>query len=1036
MRRSSYQARHTFASLAYNVVMSTHHYAVIATMFLLAAPLAAQELRTPQYPPKTSRVLLTEAQIAHARSLAQTDRVAGAVRDHYVNAADFWLTKSDDQIRRLIPPASVPRAFNVGTAGCPVHGTKIYEHGTYPWILDPTKPYVVECPIGHETYPPNDFMANLENDFADADRDAKYFDDGWGWVGPPDDHKYWFVAYACQWHWYRKVLPDVHGLSRAYVLTGEDEYARICALMLRAIAEEYPKFDYAYQSRYGELQNHTYHGKILNLIWETKTLAYLAEAYDNIFPYLAAQPDSEPVRALIEANILEEGIDAVFAEKIRGNFGMHQRALAYAAAVRQHGPTERWLAGILETTGGPTWSEGYNYAMYNFMFRDGIAYETAPGYCYSWVNNAYSVAELMKAGGSRIFNEPKMRDMVRGPLQLIVLGATTPAVGDSGSVYGGLVMPGKSVYRAAYREYNDPLIDAYVAANSISTGFSDYDSMMQARSDRPPLPGEALPAARLLDGYGMAVFENDARDHAVSLYYGERGGHSHRDTLAFDLYLKLDGKVYHMLPDTGYPDFMNAYVPGIFSWSKNTIAHNAVMIDRRQQPGDGPGQVYGFAAGDGMKFIDVDSAGHVYPDAAQYRRAMVMVEDQRGTYVIDFFRVRGGHEHHYSLHAPPGDVTLEDGQWSAPAAGTLAGTDVKVGELHDNPTMNQPGYKGGFSGYHGSGFSHFINPRTLESGSAQVYGRHVKNEQAQVVIRVLPEDQKNDVIIAAEAQVSPVKNKELLRYILVQRQSSGGGVSGGANELSSTFIAVAEAFADQRSVLGAWRHDIVGGYVVDVERDGGRDVVFYRTVDGATVSYENITSDADAAVISFDDAGDVARVVIAGGTLVTVGGKRYEQQHPTLTGHVISVDPVGRKAVVAWNAAVDPASLVGRMPRFVDGPRMVRHPVAGARKVEGGIELTFDDALRIGRGRVKAATNQVIETDTAMTIFHDIYRGARLVNHAYAGYAPVDHVEAGKVHLAREINPDLLDAGNDFWIVSFGPAAEVKLESVTTWGNN
>jgi hypothetical protein len=1005
-----------------------HIYTLIVMLCLLAAPLAAQELRTPQFPLKTSRVLLTDEQINHARSLAETDRIAGNVSDHYVEASTFWLNRTDEQILRLIPPASVPRAFNVGTAGCPVHGTAIYEHGTYPWVRDEEKPYVVQCPVGHETYPSNDFMANLSNDFADADRDAAHFDDGWGWVGPPNDHKYWFVAYACHWHWYRTVLPGVQGLSRAYVLTGDEEYARLCALMLKVIAERYPLMDYATQSRYGELQNQTYHGKILNAIWETQTLAYLAEAYDNIFPYLAAQGGSEPTRALIEANILEEGIDAVFAEKIRGNFGMHQRALAFAAAVRQHGPVDQWLSGILETTGGPTWSEGYNYALYNFMFRDGIAYETGLGYCYSWVNNAYSIAELLKAGGSDIFTEPKMHDMARGPLQLVVLGGTAPAVGDSGSVNGGVVLPNKSVYRAAYREYRDPLIDQYVAAHSISSGFSDYDSMMQARSDRRPLESEPLPAARLLDGYGMAILENSARDRAVSLYYGERGGHSHRDTLAFDLYLKVDGKVYHMMPDTGYPDFMNAYVPGIFSWSKNTIAHNAVMIDRKQQPGDGPSQVRGFAAGDGLSFIDVDGAGNVYPDASLYRRAMIAVEDERGTYLVDFFRVRGGHEHHYSLHTPPGDVTMENGDWSDPAPGTLAGADIEVGALYDAPDMNQPDYKGGFGGYHGSGFSHFINARTLTGGNAQMYARHARNEQAQVVVRVLPEDEKSDVIIAADAQVSPVKHKELLRYMLVQRRSATE-----AGELDSTFISVAEAFAGERSVIDAHRHDVVGGYIVDVTRDQGRDVVFYRSVDGATVSYENITSDADAAVVSFDADGNVTRVVMAGGTTVAVDGTRYAQQHPTLSGRVLSVDPAARKAVVAFGGQIEPGALVGRYPLFADNTRMARHPIASARQVERGIELTFADDLRIGRGRVGSATHQVVETPTAMTIFADIYRGARLVNHDYAGYAPVDRVEDGKVHLSSPINRDLLVAGNDFWIVSFGSAAEVKLESVTTW---
>ena len=38
-----------------------------------------------------------------------------------------------------------------------------------------------------------------------------------------------------------------------------------------------------------------------------------------------------------------------------------------------------------------------------------------------------------------------------------------------------------------------------------------------------------------------------------------------------------------MTPDLGYPDGANEFLPGIFTWSKTTIAHNTVTVDAKRQ---------------------------------------------------------------------------------------------------------------------------------------------------------------------------------------------------------------------------------------------------------------------------------------------------------------------------------------------------------------------------------------------------------------------------------------------------------------------
>ena len=63
---------------------------------------------------------------------------------------------------------------------------------------------------------------------------------------------------------------------------------------------------------------------------------------------------------------------------------------------------------------------------------------------------------------------------------------------------------------------------------------------------------------------------------------------------------------------------MNAYVSGIFTWSKNTIAHNTVTVDAGRQMGNQAGTVQLFADSPFARVLDVD-APETYEPCAQYR---------------------------------------------------------------------------------------------------------------------------------------------------------------------------------------------------------------------------------------------------------------------------------------------------------------------------------------------------------------------------------------------------------------------------------
>src|SRR5688572_22823621 len=327
---------------------------------------------------------------------------------------------------------------------------------------------------------------------------------------------------------------------------------------------------------------------------------------------------------------------------------MHQQTLAHLAIVRQHGDTERWLDSLMNDAGANPQMLGLNYALYNFIFRDGIPFETAVHYNSIWLERISLYAPLLEKTGYRPFEIPKLKRMYDGALAMICARAHNPNIGDGGSVWGGMTRVDVPTYQTGYRAYRDPRAGAYLAAYGArgADGFKTSESLLHPPIEVPPAPTTGpttLPAqpSRLLDGYGMGFLNNREDSVAVALYYGLKAGHGHFDRLNVEIF--ANGQP--IMPDLGYPDAMNEFVPGIFTWSKNTISHNTVTVDAKRQSGNVPGTVELFADGSFARVIDVGGNG-TYPQCEQYRRALIMVDcgpDQ--SYFVDVFNVRGGKQH-------------------------------------------------------------------------------------------------------------------------------------------------------------------------------------------------------------------------------------------------------------------------------------------------------------------------------------------------------------------------------------------------------
>ncbi len=1035
------------------------------------------KVRTPQFPLKTARTLVSDAEIAQARANYAQYPAAKAVAEPSMVEARYWAEWTDEALRNAVTTAEVPRAVELCNAGCPIHGRKIYEGingSSLPWIVDPKHPFQVKCPIGGETYPSNDYAAYYHSGFKDkSSLTGPYVDDGWGWTAP-DGNKYWFVAHANHLVWQtggldgRCIINGIRSLSRAYLLTGDRLFAHKAAVLFRRVAEVYPNMNHEQQSRFGELmgsQGTRYTGKIVNLIWESYQVGpSLAEAYDNIWDSIDGDTalqkfygqTGEQIRACIEANFFEEAIDGYFHDMMRGNYGTHQRALLMLAVVRQHGDNPRYVDEVLHRSTGHLLRIGFDYALYDSVYRDGAPHES-PDYNFVWIRTIAATGELLKKLGYDIATIPRLKRMFDQPLDSITVGQLSDPLGDSSNRYAPLIGKDSLTYQRGLQLYHDPRYAAYLAGigatgdqsfGSFEALFSPAlpDSPLTANRPEPahPEPVERVEGhakrivppqpSRIFSGYGSAILNNPADTRSVDLFYGLHVAHYHHDRLHFDLF--ANGQ--DMMPDLGYPDGANEFNSSIFTWSKTSISHNTVTVDAHRQPANPAGHLQFFADGPFARALIAD-ASDTYPQTSVYRRTLVMVDvpdtataKDRG-YVVDFFDVTGGHQHDYSLHGPTGKFTALGGTWSAPEPGTLAGPNVKVGELYDDPVRGAKDFKGSYLNYEGSGFQHLVNVQRLQSGAGDFIAEYVhdKDPNARLRIRVLP--QPGQELIRAEARVSPIKYPEIVTY-LIARHVNGPGEP----PLKSTFVAALEPFSTEHFITGVTREEFDGNTIVTVSRtDGETDYIIHGTGRRAlTRGSVNLGDGAEVVVVTFNAIDEPIRAFLSDGEFpvsLQVGDRKFTATG--LQGKITALDATTGKLHVrlaAGSPTPDLTTLPGRVLHLSNPLRSTVHTITAATRDGDDLVLTVKDDLRVGLVHVDSVEGNLIHSKTALRLFA-IYRGTTLCNRADQPLATVQEAkDTGELTLTApptgKISP-----GEDLWMIDATVGETVRLPAILSW---
>ncbi len=894
---------------------------------------------------KEDTSLYTREQIATARHNVKTYDWAKTELDQVLSKADSWTERSDEELWNLITGQEIPRGIHVNpNLGCPSCGRNVYKFGNYPWIVSIDRPWKLECPACQEIWPKNDFdpfhrsglgdggvfrrhladdslLFNTDHPGIEDELRGYAVDDGQGWVDN-DGERWWFIAFYshyCTW----TVLPEAAtALATAYLYTGDQRYAYKAAVILDRIADVYPEMDLAPYTKMALYNSHgsSGKGKIKGCIWETGVGKTLATIYDMIYPGMADgaelvrflslksrewkisndKSSLSKIRENIEDNILREIILACQNGKIRGNEGMTQGAMATAAVVLDSEEETPLALDWLFEPGKRGEGGGHIPAVFlGEVDRDGVGNEAAPGYCFGWMSNFRQCAKVLEADSKHRDYDlhrdfPRLKRMYATPYLLTTLDTYTPRIGDTGKTADpGMVQVNLDVTLEAFIRFGDPYFAqlAYkLNGNTVEGLHADLftknpESVQQGIQEIVEAQGELELDSANLNGYGLTVMRTgkDDRKRAAWVYYGRTGGHGHKDRLNYGMYYQgMD-----ILPDLGYPEYADGKWPKRAGWTKNTISHNTVTVNKRTQDINWIGHCRLHEASEGVAVVDIASP-EIYPETREYRRTLAMVDiSDDESYLVDFFRVDGGNDHILSFHAGEGEVTTQGLDLVAQEKGTYASPDIPFGEHFDGPPDGR---------YLASGFSYLYDVSRAKSPSPgwtmdwdlkDTWGTRLGDDPVHVKLHALSPSGETAIAHGDPPQNKP-GNPRRLRYVVQRNQGT---------DIRSLFVSLVEPYSStsqnlkkvSRINLGLPSEDHSAAAVRVVTTEGRTDLILSSNEPDRTFDLGNGVQAAGRFVVVSLINQNVTNVFLAAGRSVQFLGGSVTTSRSEYTGSIVDL---------------------------------------------------------------------------------------------------------------------------------------------------
>lgn len=407
-------------------------------------------------------------------------------------------------------------------------------------------------------------------------------------------------------------------LGLAYRFSGRDEFAARAAAILLGYAERYPS--YPRRDKYGE--DRAGGGRLLSqTLDEARWLVRVAWAYSLLRDALATDQ-----RRQIETALLLPAADLLREDQ----WGVHNKQCWMNAGSGLVGFATGDRELIDEAIAHP--ERGFRALVARGVTDEGLWWEGSLGYHFMVMHALVLLAEAAHHAGIDLYSERFLR-MWDAPLALALPDGNPPGFNDNP---GTNLTDQVGLYEVGYARTRRADYGRLLAA----TARDALESLLFGLEDPPA--GPYLPErSSLLRSAGYAVLRSP--EAAVAVRFGRQGGdHGHLDKL--NVVTFGAGALFGLDPGTV------AYsVPLYEGWYRATLAHNTVVMTRKNQAGLNAGAVETWVSEPGVTTLVVatDSA---YPDVL-LRRTLTL----RGVELADRFECASAtarHSFDWVFHSP------------------------------------------------------------------------------------------------------------------------------------------------------------------------------------------------------------------------------------------------------------------------------------------------------------------------------------------------------------------------------------------------
>ena len=443
---------------------------------------------------------------------------------------------------------------------------------------------------------------------------------------------------------YDRIDHDVLTLAKAWHVTRRDAFAAEIVRVFTHYARHYPGF--TRHDRWGRFGILAVIGgrRFCQSLDEAVSIIKLAQAYDLVYDSPVWTPET---RALVERDLFQATADTIYAFYLVAD-GRNNHMTWFNAGVANVAVALGRADLLDKAIHG---AKGLRWQLDASVGAEGLWFEGTIAYHFYALQAVIETVHAARAGGWDLSADPNLRRMFLAPLRLAYPNGQLPALND-----------GDTASIAGYRQFYGFAAETW-----------PQEPRFRQFAETGKVPEQS---GELLSGAGLAYLRQGSGDPAVAaiLDFGQHGGHhGHPDKLNLMLYTM--GRELFLDPGR-----LTYSCPEYQSWTRQTVAHNTVVVDQESQRGvDGVSRL--FKQGDGWSAV-VGEASGVYPGTT-LRRLLILTD----RFLVDVFHVAADRSRilDWVLH---GKAPLESSVDVEPMAGTLhdkAGyqhlTDLGAGDV-------------------------------------------------------------------------------------------------------------------------------------------------------------------------------------------------------------------------------------------------------------------------------------------------------------------------------------------------------------------